>query len=242
MVNQFVYLGVTLQPKLGFTEHVKRVKRKAITATSMLTKYLSKLSLDSVLRIFKVKIRPIVTYGIKVIASSLSKDSLLLLDIVKSKYLKKALSLPVWTNNDVVYNLCGTKRLCEELKDKGVPFNDDAYNEYLEVIQAKKKLEEERKRNNLGFEDESWKDIQQPRHFKLGYTVHGFHWCLCKNTEFHSERTQNCTCKLCDQSAEDIDHLEKCVGLQGDLYARYGRVVNSDSTDDVTGIFDNECC
>ena len=41
--------------------------------------------------------------------------SLLEMDIVKSKYLKKALCLPMSTNNDVVYNLSGTKRLVEEL-------------------------------------------------------------------------------------------------------------------------------
>src|SRR5699024_5458962 len=53
IINEFVYLGVTLQTKLSFSSHVARVKRKSMTATAMLTKYLSRLSLSSVLKMFK---------------------------------------------------------------------------------------------------------------------------------------------------------------------------------------------
>ena len=86
MVSEFIYLGVTMQTKLGFAKQVLRMKRKANTATSMLTKYLSKLSLSSVLKLFKVKIKPIATYGIQLISPSLSQASMVQLDIVKSKY------------------------------------------------------------------------------------------------------------------------------------------------------------
>ena len=228
IVNEFVYLGITLQTKLGFTKHVERVKRKAITATALLTKHLSKLSLSSVLKLFKVKIKPIATYGIRLVAPSLSKASLLQLDIVKSKYLKKALCLPVSTNNDVVYNLCDTKRLCEELKEAGVQFDEQAYKEYQEVVQAKKLLESQRQRNKLAFEDDNWKRPMQPRHYVVGYTVHGFHWCICKNKEYH-ERKGECVCKECNQSAADADHLARCPMLQGDLYGRYKTVVGARS-------------
>lgn len=61
LVNQFKfdYLEVTLQTKFGFTKHVRRLKRNTSTATAMLTRHLSKLTTDSVLKILNVKIKPI---------------------------------------------------------------------------------------------------------------------------------------------------------------------------------------
>mgnify|MGYP005803606199 CR=1 FL=1 len=176
------------------------------------------------LKVFKVKIKPIATYGIQLTAPHLTKANLLQLDIVKSKYLKKALALPMATNNDLVYNLCDTKRLCEELKESGIQFNEKAYDEYQEEVEEKKRLEAQRERNRLAFEDDTWKGVNQPRHFMVGYTAHGFHWCLCTDTSYH-ERSEDCICAECFESADQVDHLEKCSGLQGPLYERYKSIV-----------------
>src|SRR5699024_3076633 len=89
----------------------------------------------------------------------------------------------------------------------------------------KQRTELTRKRNRLAFEDPTWKGINQPRHFIVGYTVHGFHWCICQNEAFH-ERDENCVCKFCKQSAAGPDHLNECEELQGDLYCRYKTVVD----------------
>src|SRR5699024_2834819 len=132
--------------------------------------------------------------------------------------------LPIATNNDVVYNLCDTKRLCEELKEAGVAFDEKAFREYQEEVEEKKQIESQRKRNNLAFECDSWKGVSQPRHFMVGYTVHGFHWCIGEETRYH-QRDEECYCRECGQSAGEVDHLEKCSSLQGDLFERYKTVV-----------------
>ena len=147
-----------------------------------------------------------------------------------SKYLKKALALPVSTNNDVVYNLCGTKRLCEELKEAGVQFDEQAYKKYVEMVEEKKQLEAQRQRNRMAFEDDTWKGPNQPRHFMVGYTVHGFHWCVCEDQSFH-QRNEDCICKWCKQSAAGADHLERCATLQGELFQRYKRVTGQLTSD-----------
>src|SRR5690625_2635598 len=61
MVNEFNYLGMTFQTKLGFSKHIMKVKAKTSTATALMTKYLHKISLESAMKIFKAKVEPTVT-------------------------------------------------------------------------------------------------------------------------------------------------------------------------------------
>ena len=175
------------------------------------------------MKIFNVKIKPILQYGLNVIAPRLNKANLLELDIAKSRFLKKALCLPMSTNNDAVYDLCGTERFCVTMKEKGVAFNEEAYEMYIDFVARKKALERKRKRNPLAYEDTSWMGINQPRHFVVGFSVHGFHWCLCEDRSYH-ERDEECYCRFCGDSAAEVDHLEKCTALYGELFDRYKTV------------------
>ena len=144
--------------------------------------------------------------------------------MIKNRFLKKARSLPMWSGNEFVYQLCQTKRFCEDLKEKGYPFDEDQYHGYLLEVEASKQRELKRCRNTLAFEDDTWKGIQQSRHFWVGYSAHGFHFRLCTNQKFHMEADERCCCKLCNEPLDRVDHLSMCTALNGTLYERYKRV------------------
>ena len=154
------------------------------------------------------------------IAPRLSSTHLEELDVVKSRFLKKALRVPMATNNEVVFNLCDTPRFMVDLKEKGYRFNDAVYESYARVLAKKRREEDARSRNQLAFTDPSWKLPLQPRHFQLGYTVHGFHFKICTSPAYHN-RAARCICKFCNGSASNVDHLAECPSLTGPLYARY---------------------
>jgi len=63
IVNSFSYLGISLQTKLGFTEHIKQ--RKSIASANIYRlKNLHRLSLPTAMKIFNLKIKPIISYGL----------------------------------------------------------------------------------------------------------------------------------------------------------------------------------
>ena len=223
MVPEYVYLGVTLGSQLTFSSHIKRIKTKAKCAIAALSRHLSQISLDSALKLFEVKIRPIVTYCLHLIAPALKSTHMHQLDIVKNYFLKRVLSLPKFAHNNTVYKLCETKRLCEELKDKNYPFNQREFDKYAEDVKVDN--EKVREVNSLAFVDTTWKGTRQQRHFTVGYTEHGFHHRICRNPSFHF-RNKDCICKLCNKPADKIDHLEKCPGMgDRDLYQRYSHML-----------------
>ena len=130
------------------------------------------------------------------------------------------------TNNEIVFKLCETRRFCEDLKEKGYRFNEDQFQGYSDEIDLKKNEEATRSRNSLAFDDSRWKQALQPRHFYAGYTVHGFHFCICSDGDYHV-RNGECICKLCEGSARDVDHLSNCPALSGTLYEKYKNVYYS---------------
>jgi hypothetical protein len=75
-VDQFPYLGITLQPHgTTFTQHVKEKARCAIVAMNDIGKR-NKLSLKTASKLFKTKIMPILTYGIELIWDHLTERKL----------------------------------------------------------------------------------------------------------------------------------------------------------------------
>ena len=62
-VNEFRYLGITLTPKISFTKHIQNLKNKSASAMSTIRR-LQLVSLNTGLRIYAIKIRPIINYCI----------------------------------------------------------------------------------------------------------------------------------------------------------------------------------
>lgn len=221
IVSEFTYLGVTLQPGLVFTKHVARVKRKASAAMAVMYGEVKKISIKSALNIFQAKVLPIASYALHLIAPYLKAGHLESLDVIKNRYLKKALSLPMWTGNEFIYRLCEEKRLCMDLKEKGYEFGQAQYNDYLNLVDGSKQREQECQRNEVPGGDEAWRGILKTRHFPLGYSAHGFHHRICNNSVFHRGTIKTCRCKRCGERQIGVNHLETCVALTGSLFERY---------------------
>ncbi|CAG0901628.1 unnamed protein product [Cyprideis torosa] len=131
LVNRYEYLGIILQPSLTFTEHVKKRRASAMATIGALVK-LHLTSLEVGLRIFDMKIKPMVTYGLDSISEFLTCKQLTILDQAKSRFLKRLLRVSKFTSSTLCHRLCNTPSLSTQLKDKGMNFNPEAWREYVE--------------------------------------------------------------------------------------------------------------
>lgn len=85
------YLGVVLNRKLNYNSHIQHLKKKASTAFSSLYPLLfskSGLSIPNKLAIYKLYIRPIITYAAPVMVGSLSKTSRNGLQLIQNKVIR----------------------------------------------------------------------------------------------------------------------------------------------------------
>ena len=94
-VKDFKYLGITLQPQgKTYTVHIKDKVAAAAAIIAMTDiKHLSKISLQTAMKIFKVKILPVITYGLNIIWQHLKKSNLKDIEKIKSE-LPKACTMP----------------------------------------------------------------------------------------------------------------------------------------------------
>lgn len=98
IVNEYQYLGVTLQTAFDFNKQVTKIKTKAVV--SKLSSHVSKLSFRKALQVFDSQVKSIVTYALHIYAPYLVLHALVKLDRIKSNYLKKILSLPTSTSTE----------------------------------------------------------------------------------------------------------------------------------------------
>jgi len=94
-VNQTKYLGITLQNNLKFTKHIENTIKKSIKALIILypfIKYKSGLCQSNKLLIYKLYIRPILTYGCAV-WNMIPKTQLKKLQVAQNKFIRMALDL-----------------------------------------------------------------------------------------------------------------------------------------------------
>ena len=105
MVPHFKYLGVTLQTHGNtFTKHIKDRASTALIAMHDI-KNITRLSLETAMKPFNLKISPIMTYGIDLIWEHLNKDNLQDIERIKASFLKKALGLSKFTPSRITYLL-----------------------------------------------------------------------------------------------------------------------------------------
>ena len=214
IVNETKMLGITLQPSLTFTKHIKSTLRKAAIAT-LLTRKLDQYSINTGIRLFNIKIRPIVTYGLTAIAEYLKVDDLFEIDKTKSKFLKRMLCVPSTTSTELTHYICNTERLSESLIN-----NTDilACMDYESKLNYLLRIEEKHftKRPEIDgpiFKTEQWKySGHNNKHLICGFTIHGFHHLLCTNQDWHS-LSPICRCRLCRKTAEKLDHYNSCKTL-----------------------------
>lgn len=117
IVNSFTYLGFTFTVQLSFTSHLSSMITKANSRIGLLFQKLplSHLPLALVLDTFNCFILSIFRYGLHLWLSKVSKASLSSLDSLFTKFLKRYLGLPYFTNNAVIHHLTNTIPLSHTL-------------------------------------------------------------------------------------------------------------------------------
>jgi hypothetical protein len=104
-VNEFKYLGVTLQVSAkSFSKHVAKRVNAAVFASYKL-KQLPLMSIEAGLKLFDLAIAPVASYGIEAIWPYLSVNDLNKLETAKSRFLKRLLSVKKTLKSRFTYQL-----------------------------------------------------------------------------------------------------------------------------------------
>lgn len=117
-VNVFQYLGVHLSSQLSFSHHISSCVSKAHSRIGFLNKALplKNLPLKTILQVFQCFIFPIFSYCAHIWLTSLSNNASCSLNAVFTKFLKRYLCLPLFTNNAITHFLTSTTPLLESIK------------------------------------------------------------------------------------------------------------------------------
>ena len=216
LVNEFCYLGVTLQTTLSFTKHIKKIKTKALASLSSI-RNLQSVSVETGLKLFNIKVFPVITYCLREIAPFISAPNLQDLDIVFSAFLKRLLGLPRNASATLCHELLETPFLAEHLLND-LDLGADAVEQYiLNITERRGSFEEQDYRAGPAFQTTAWRRcMQKNRHWIMSFTAHGFHHLICTSTAFHAP-CPDCCCMIC--GAENIGryHVFTCPNLPPDL-------------------------
>lgn len=208
-VTHFKYLGITLQSRGDtYDLHIKERALAARMAANSITN-LSKLSLKTAMTIFRLKIIPIMTYGLEVIWEKLKKKNLEDIEKVKAHFLKRVLSLSKYTPSRLTYVLTKEQFFIEELRlDLLLPATE-AYKDLLRELTTKKQeiWPEFFATDAMIYRD--WTDARYDlRHIMTRVAVHGFHHQICTTEKYHNPEDK-CKCKFCGSKC-DRYHVMWC--------------------------------
>ena len=208
MTNSYTYLGVTFQTTCCFTEHIKNVVVRATRATFSLPNP-RKLSVQAGVKLFNIKIRPILTYAIEPIWPHLKAANLHTLDRAKTTFLKRMLSLPPNASNTLVLTMCHQKTLVEDLLREMNLSENMQTKQYRTEIEGKRRDIEEDFWKTPALTGDQWTGPNDKiRHVLTRQALHGFHFKICKTKAFHKAK-EGCVCLLCGESANTY-HLLSC--------------------------------
>ena len=118
IVKEFKYLGITFSPQLSFTKHLSNMIAIANSKIGFLfhSLQLKNLNLSTILQIFFCFIWPIFTYGCHIWLSSYSNSIANTLNSVFTKYLKRYLCIPKFSNNSITHFITNTLPLMDHIK------------------------------------------------------------------------------------------------------------------------------
>ncbi|CAG0904326.1 unnamed protein product [Cyprideis torosa] len=112
--------------------HIINKKRKALGVIASL-KDLPLVTIKTAIRIYHMKIEPMMTYLVDVIAPNMTSAQMLEMDRVKAAFLKRALAVHRSSSSTLAHELCGVSTLCEDQYAKGIQFHRLAWEEYKEI-------------------------------------------------------------------------------------------------------------
>jgi hypothetical protein len=161
VVREFKYLGVTFQPRMSFSKHISEKLVQARAIVWSLGK-LEDLDLRTAMRVFRMKVLPVITYCLTPLVKWFKLRDLKELDRIKYTFLKGILGLGKFTSSTLAGELCGETTLVRELERMGYEFSEGARNEYEEFRELRN-LEFVIKRFSEGpaFESNKWREAKQ---------------------------------------------------------------------------------
>lgn len=213
VVSNYEYLGVTLQQTLTFTEHVVKKKQKCFAIIGSL-RHLQKVSVETGLKIFNMKIAPILTYALSEISCFLSLAQLKTIDQIKATFVKKLIGVHISASSTLALKIAEIGSFTEDLKTK-YRFDPDVIQEYETMRVAKtNELLQNRFLEGPAFLCKVWKmSNQSNRHLLTRCTVHGFHHFLCSKTRCYVPEA-TCICINCGQRASERYHILSCQNIE----------------------------
>lgn len=135
--NKVICLGLTLDSKLLFRQHVDKILNKCsilIRCLYPLINRNSKLSLKNKLAVYKQIIYPVIEYAIPV-WECCARTHKMKLQRVQNKVLKMVLNVPGWTRSSEVHELANIKMLDEKIQEKCLKFREKcAISEYNLIL------------------------------------------------------------------------------------------------------------
>ena len=182
-VQEFKYLGITMQPALRFNEHVNDLLTRTGTVILCLGD-LEKLPMDLAKKIFELKIVPVIRYGMHSIAPRLSKSSMINLDRCKFMYFKAVLGLSRHMSNTFVLSLARENTMCESLRDQNCKFEAwgsmNSTSERKEKNTGKKNLrKDQQSRETIGGGRQNEQSYSMPPHISRVY-----HFKICEQEDY----------------------------------------------------------
>jgi hypothetical protein len=209
-VSKYSYLGIIFQSSgTSFMSHVEHRSTCAHLAIYDV-KNLPCLSVLTGLKIFDLKIAPIVSYGIQNIWQYLTLSDFRRLEKVKGLFLRRLLNIAWNSRSNLTYCMIECPLLVEQLKQKFNLPETPAYNKFYEQRLCELSSIPDEFYNLDLFSNEEWKGPNfKSRHIYTRFAIHGFHGHMCKTKRFHANITDECICKLCELPCSRY-HLKDC--------------------------------
>lgn len=220
-VSSFTYLGLTLTPTgTSFSRHIKERARKAMVVSSQIESP-TKLSRETALRLFEIKVAPTAAFGVNLCWDALSKKDLAELDRVKPAFLKRVMGLHISTRNRLVYWLAGTSLFVEDIRRVFRLPETEEYKAFISESEQKRADIDPRFLETPAMTTMMWKGPNRSnRHVITREAVHGFHHSVCIVDSFH-DPSEECRCKLCGAQCHRY-HARVCICIKslGELARR----------------------
>lgn len=210
ITNNYCYLGVTFQTTgTTFTIHIERRINKAISEIYRLND-LKLLSISSALKLFYLKISPIIEYCFSSIFEHLTTSNLHRVDFILFTFLKIICTVSSNSRNRLLLLICDTPTLINVLIKKYNLPETEPYKQYLQNLTEKLSQVEGDFFETPAMTQERWKEpLNENRHIITRHAMHGFHHKICGNKTFHTAN-DTCTCILCGLKANQY-HLLTCT-------------------------------
>jgi hypothetical protein len=167
------------------------------------------IALGTAMQLFRLKVVPVLTYGIELIWEYLTCKQLQELEKMKARYLKRVLGVSQHNRLRLVYELAKETFFVEDLKTSLMLPTTAAYKDALRELNDKKGIWEDICTREA-MTNWKWTETNyQLRNVIKRIAVHGFHFKFCSDARFH-EPNDECRCKLCSAPCGRY-HITECT-------------------------------